>query len=63
MRIFDKNNYCYFICILKGYINNTSVNVQDNIDYLQLFQLAEIHNVIGILTAINRKHYLGFPIE
>lgn len=57
------NNQQYFISILSNYINDNPVNVQYDINYTELFYLAQIHSVTGILSAMNRKYDLGFPDE
>lgn len=51
-----------FISILKNYIANHSISV-NNVDYSELFHLAQIHSVTGILAAMDRKYSLGFPDE
>lgn len=52
-----------FISVLKNYINNSSISIPPYANYTELFHLAGIHSVTGILAAMNRKYNLGFPDE
>ena len=55
------NTKYYFLKIIRSYILSEKIDSNDNIDWDEIFRLAQIHNITGILAAMNRKYSLGFP--
>ena len=54
-----------FLLLLSDYVNERKICSIDNknINYEQVYHVAEIHSLLGILAAVSNKYSLTFPIE
>ncbi len=53
-----------FLALLSDYINERNVcSIDRKVDYEQIYHIAEIHSLLGILASISNKYSLAFPNE
>lgn len=49
------NTKQYLIAVLRAYLNNEKITLDDSIDYLELFKLAKNHNLLAIVHSVIKQ--------